>query len=260
MMKKLGVIGSKIGYSMSPTIHQWIGRRYNIDLSYDIFDVKESDLPAFIQGLKDGRYHGFNVTKPYKETMMRWVDQLTPVAAKVHAVNTLYLRDGLVIGDNTDVAGFEALLASSGVKLVGQEVVVLGSGGAAKAVVHVFEKMGIKPLVAARHTEQASTMFERVVSLEHLAPLAGALVIHSTPVGTFPDVLASVVDEAVVRDAYVIDLVYRPMRTKIVKDAKDGIGGALMLLVQALKSAEQFHQQSFSFEPSMFELFGGHME
>ncbi len=256
-MKRLGIIGRDIGYSMSPRIHDWIGRRYGIDLSYDIFDVKEDEIEGLIHGLKSGVYHGFNVTKPYKETIMRWVDQLTPVATAVHAINTVFLRDGLVIGDNTDVAGFEALLQSSGIIMAGQEVFVLGSGGAAKAVVHVFESMGIKPVVAARNTKRASTMFERVIPIDSLRSFCGALVVNCTPVGTSPDVSASVVKEDVINGAYVIDLVYDPMPTQIVMDAKDGIGGAMMLVVQALKSAEHFHQQPFAFDPSILELFGG---
>lgn len=257
MIKRLGVIGHHISYSMSPAIHAWIAKTYALSQTYEVFDVGPDGLEPLIDGLKTGLYHGFNVTKPYKEAIIRFTDELTPVAKAVRAVNTLTLENGTIIGDNTDVAGFNALLDSTGITIEGKECVVLGNGGAAKAVVYALNMRGISPIIAVRDVAKAIPDFDRVMPISQLPSLQGKIVINCTPVGTFPDVHVSVLDDRVVKDAYVIDLIYHPLRTQLIKDAGKGSGGAMMLCVQALESAMRFHRRHLEFSHTMLESIGG---
>jgi shikimate dehydrogenase len=257
MTRRFGVIGKDIAYSMSPAIHEWIAKRHGLDMTYEILDVEASDLAVLVDGLREGLWHGFNVTKPYKRTIMPFLDRLTPVAKTLDAVNTVFVKDGDIMGDNTDPDGFKALLESAAITLEPDHVHVIGSGGAARAVVHVFEGMGIKPVVCSRSPERAGKIFPDVVGIDALKPLAGHVVVNCTPVGTAPDVDRSVLSEDIVKGAYVIDLVYDPPVTALMRHAGEGINGRIMLCVQALESAKRFHGIDAVFDLTMLELFEG---
>ena len=105
-MLKLGLIGKHISYSKSPDIFLFMKSYLDIDLTYDLIDIDESSIKILLNELKSGFYHGFNVTQPYKEIMLDYVDVVTPKAKQIQAINTIYIKDHKIIGDNTDYEGF----------------------------------------------------------------------------------------------------------------------------------------------------------
>lgn len=228
---RCGLLGRKLGHSYSPAIHAALG-----DYDYDLHEVpNEEDLEKF---LKETPFEGLNVTIPYKVAVMAHCATLSPRAKAIGSVNTLVRRpDGTLHGDNTDDAGFTAMVEESGVDPAGKTCVVLGSGGASRTVVAVLKRMGAKRVVVVSRTGE-----------DHYGNLArhadAALLVNATPVGMHPDVDASPVEDLSVfpKLEAVLDLIYNPPKTKLLADAqKHGIrtvNGLRMLVVQAAVASE----------------------
>lgn len=223
---RCGLLGRKLGHSYSPAIHAALG-----DYDYDLHEVpNEEDLEKF---LKETPFDGLNVTIPYKVAVMAHCATLSPRAKAIGSVNTLVRRpDGTLHGDNTDDAGFTAMVEESGVDPAGKTCVVLGSGGASRTVVAVLKRMGAKRVVVVSRRGE-----------DHYGNLArhadAALLVNATPVGMYPNVDASPVEDLSVfpKLEAVLDLIYNPPKTKLLADAeKRGIrtvNGLRMLVVQA---------------------------
>ena len=228
---RCGLLGRKLGYSYSPAIHAALG-----DYDYDLHEVpNEEDLEKF---LKETPFDGLNVTIPYKVAVMAHCATLSPRAKAIGSVNTLVRRpDGTLHGDNTDDAGFTAMVEESGVDPAGKTCVVLGSGGTSRTVVAVLKRMGAKRVVVVSRRGE-----------DHYGNLAchddAALLVNATPVGMYPDVDASPVEDLSVfpKLEAVLDLIYNPPKTKLLADAeKRGIrtvNGLRMLVVQAAVASE----------------------
>lgn len=228
---RCGLLGRKLGHSYSPAIHAALG-----DYDYDLHEVpNEEDLEKF---LKETPFDGLNVTIPYKVAVMAHCATLSPRAKAIGSVNTLVRRpDGTLHGDNTDDAGFTAMVEESGVDPAGKTCVVLGSGGASRTVVAVLKRMGAKRVVVVSRRGE-----------DHYGNLAchadAALLVNATPVGMYPDVDASPVEDLSVfpKLEAVLDLIYNPPKTKLLADAdKRGIrtvNGLRMLVVQAAVASE----------------------
>lgn len=234
MKYNFGLIGHGISYSLSPKIHQTVGKVISKDINYRIKDLEKDDLNQFIYELKDNLYQGFNVTKPYKEEIYNRVDQLTTVAKNVGAVNTIYVKDGKVIGDNTDVFGFEYLLGYWRIDVKDKNILILGTGGAAKAVAYVLKNKGANYQYASRNSKKE--MDEKVISYDEINLDVFDIYINATPIGTYPNVDDCPLDKSKVTNQIVIDLIYNPKQTKLMSYAKKAYNGYIMLLAQAIKS------------------------
>lgn len=230
-MKKFGLLGGKLSHSYSPEIHALLA-----DYDYALYECTPEGLEKFVRG---GALDGFNVTIPYKIAVMPFCDALSDTACAIGSVNTVVRRpDGTIFGDNTDAFGFEALVRSSSVDVVGKRAVVLGSGGASRTVCAVLAAMGAGDVrVLSRGGKGA---------YGDLAPYADCeILVNATPVGMFPDNGVSAVSlDAFPRCEAVFDLVYNPARTALMLQAEArGIpcaGGLKMLVAQAKRSAELF--------------------
>jgi shikimate dehydrogenase len=238
MSDRYGLIGKNIGYSKSPKIHEFMAKKLGIDMRYDLFDIDEADLPQIFKHMRNGTFKGFNVTVPYKQTVMKYVDVLTPKASRIRAVNTIYMKNGKIVGDNTDYDGFLGLLTRNRVGVKDKNVYILGAGGAAKAAYIVLSDLGAKTTVVSRQSQGLDPLFQRVITYKKLNPFDVDIYIQATPIGTYPNVEESVLSKVYVENQTVVDLIYNPMETKIMKYAKLGIGGLYMLIIQALKAEE----------------------
>lgn len=224
-----GLLGRKLGHSYSPQIHKILA-----DYDYRLFEKEPEELEDF---LKHGDFTGINVTVPYKKTVIPFLDELSPRAQRLGAVNTIVRRNGKLIGHNTDYFGFTSLLAKSGLRVAGKKVLVLGSGGASNTAVAALEEEGAKVVVISRSGENNYGNL-------HLHKDA-SLIINATPVGMYPNVTESPVNLAVFPALEgVLDVIYNPARTKILLDAeKRGLvtaNGLYMLVAQAKEASEWF--------------------
>lgn len=227
---KCGLLGRKLGHSYSPQIHSYLG-----DYSYDLFEKEPEEIGNF---LKNGDFTGINVTIPYKKDVIPFLDELSPVAKKMGAVNTIVRRsDGTLFGHNTDYFGFASMVERSGLKVSGKKVLVLGSGGASNTVAAVLEELGAEVVIISRSGENNYDNLHLHVN--------AAVIVNTTPVGMYPNTGKSPVDLTKFPQLEgVLDVVYNPARTQILLDAeKLGLpneNGLWMLVAQAKEAAEHF--------------------
>ena len=225
-----GLLGRKLGHSYSPQIHARLG-----DYDYRLFEKEPEELEDF---LKNGGFTGLNVTIPYKKDVIPFLDELSPRAKALGAVNTIVRRDGKLIGHNTDYFGFETMLLSSGVSVRGKKALVCGSGGASNTACAVLREQGADVIVLSRSGENNYRNLDRHYD--------AALIVNATPVGMYPNVDASPIEDLTVfsRLEGVLDLVYNPARTSILLKAEalgvPAVNGLRMLVAQAKESAEWF--------------------
>ena len=232
---KCGLLGRSLSHSYSPQIHSKLG-----SYDYSLIEKEPDELEAF---LKSNAFTGLNVTIPYKKAVIPYLTELSPIAQRLGAVNTIVCRDGKLIGHNTDYFGFRSMVEQSGLNLSGKKVLVLGSGGASNTAVAVLEELGATVVVVSRTSENN---YENL----HLHADTAAIV-NATPVGMYPNVGISPVDlnQFPLLEG-VLDIVYNPARTKLLLDAESrgivAMNGLWMLVAQAKESAEWFTGNSIS--------------
>ncbi|HKI54905.1 MAG TPA: shikimate dehydrogenase [Anaerolineales bacterium] len=257
-MIKLGLIGYPVSHSLSPKIQNAALKACELDGDYSLFPIAPDDL----NGLKDlldrvrsGEITGFNVTIPHKQNVIEFLDELTPAAKIIGAVNVIYMRDEKLIGDNTDAAGFltdlNKLLGDKSKIINRKSAIVLGAGGGARAVVYALLNDGWNVVIAARRVEQAQELvsqFEGAIATElNVQTFKGSnvqLIVNTTPVGMIPNVDQSPLPEDLSLDEHVViyDLIYNPRETKLVRDARaqglQATTGLGMLIEQAVLGFE----------------------
>ena len=246
--RKAGVIGWPVAHSLSPVIHRYWLRKYGIEGDYDLIPVSPEKAEGVIRNLTGLGYCGANVTIPHKLTALRVADRATDRARRIGAVNTLFYGDGLLIGDNSDAEGFLRNLTATGPgwSIEDGTAVVLGAGGASRAVIVALSDAGVRSIRLLNRTR------ERAEELQHLAPgittvvdwedrsstLVGAsLLVNATSLGMVGNPPLEIDLARLPTDAVVNDIVYRPLETSLLAAARsrgnrvvDGLG---MLLYQA---------------------------
>ena len=229
-MMKCGLLGAHLGHSQSPRLHAMLG-----SYSYELFEVAPENLNYF---LRSGDFDALNVTIPYKRAVVPYCAALSDAARAIGSVNTLVrMPDGTLFGDNTDYDGFSLLLQRNGGIRPGEKALVLGDGGASATVQAVLRDLGAQVVVLSRHGAEDYTSL----------PLHSdaVLVVNATPVGMYPNNGQRLIDlDALPGCRCVLDLVYNPLRTRLILDAEErGIrceGGLSMLVGQGARACERF--------------------
>ena len=225
-----GLLGRTLSYSYSPRIHKSLA-----GYDYALFEKAPEELAEF---LKTGMFDGLNVTIPYKKAVIPYLQELSPIAKRLGAVNTIVRRaDGTLIGHNTDYFGFSTMVAKAGIQVADKKALVLGSGGASTTAVAVLEELGARVIVISRTGENNYSNLE----LHQEA----SLIVNATPVGMYPNVDAAPISlDGFPQLEAVLDLNYNPARTRLLLDAENrGLvveNGLWMLVAQAKESAEWF--------------------
>ncbi|MBL8089345.1 MAG: shikimate dehydrogenase [Anaerolineales bacterium] len=265
---KLGLIGYPLSHSLSPKIHTAALKSFNLEGNYSLFPINPDDkqgLKDLINKVRTGEIHGLNVTIPHKQNVIEFMDELTPTAKAIGAVNTIYLKDKKLIGDNTDAQGFlidlNKFLIESPSPFLGEglgvrenSAIILGAGGSARAVVYALLNDGWKITVASRRLEQAEQLANsfknyelRITNYDNLPTFnfqTFQLIVNTTPLGMTPNVNESPLPEnlSLPPNVFIYDLVYNPRETKLVKDAKQNgnqaTTGLGMLIEQAALAFE----------------------
>jgi len=242
-MIHLGLIGYPLSHSLSPILHQAALSAVSMQGDYRLYPVAPGEigrLAEMASALRNGEVHGLNVTIPHKQTIMPLLDELTPSAKAIGAVNTLFIKESKLIGHNTDAPGFLADLAKFlRNNAPEKKALVLGAGGAARAVVYALLNDGWLVTLAIRRMDlaQARTLMESFNSIVGIRLLnlvlleAGdlgrldsgiQLIVNATPVGMFPETDFSPWPSRLPYPdgAVVYDLVYNPRLTRLVQDAR----------------------------------------
>lgn len=245
-MEFYGLLGEKLSHSLSPTIHKQIFDLIEREGAYKLFEVEKEKLENFVDALKVLKIKGSNVTIPYKKDIMKYLDEISDEAKKIGSVNTISLKNDKLYGYNTDYHGFGYMLEINNVILKDKVAVILGNGGATKAVVHyLLDKEVSKIYIVSRRKESDEFNLKGVsiISYDDLNSIKGDIIINSTPVGMYPNVESSPVSKDVIRNFdTVVDLIYNPLETVFLKIGKEldkkTIGGLYMLVAQAVKAQE----------------------
>lgn len=244
-MRKTGLLGRKISYSKSPEIHQRLYEKKRLAISYELFDLPREDIQKFIDELPMKEIIGFNVTIPYKEEIIGYVHELDNSALECGAVNTVVIKNGWRIGYNTDVFGFMQSLDDNRINVKGKDVMILGSGGAAKAVYTALVKLGARIHMAFR-SEVRRKEFPEALSIRRLDEVTDvspfALVINATKLGNIQQDEMPISIKNYSSDTILYDLNYEPIHSAFLRFGSSVglqvVNGESMLYNQALKSQE----------------------
>lgn len=234
-----GLIGKKLAHSFSPELHALFGCK-----KYELTELSEEELSGFFAARS---FLGINVTVPYKEAVLKYLDELSPEAKAIGAVNTVVNKDGRLFGYNTDFFGLCTLVEHAGISLEHRNVLILGTGGTSKTAAAACAHLGAGSVLKVSRNPQGGEL--SYAKAEKKADTE--IIINTTPAGMFPDNAEMPMDiSALPRLCGVIDAVYNPLCTRLVLKAQEkGIpaeGGLYMLAAQAARAEELFAEKSIS--------------
>ncbi|MGV3630738.1 MAG: shikimate dehydrogenase family protein [Bacteroidota bacterium] len=238
-MPEFGLIGKRLDYSFSKEFFTGFFERNHIPASYENIEIQLiGEIKAI---LASGRYSGLNVTIPYKEAVIPFLDELSAEAQTIGAVNTIAFKNGKTTGHNTDAFGFRQSIKPF-LNNKHERALVLGSGGASKAICHVLKDIGLDVLLVSRNPTGENQFGYGDINSHMLQ--ACKMIVNCTPVGTFPDVddKPALPTEFIGPDHFVADLIYNPEKTRLLREAEAKgaitLNGYSMLREQALKAWE----------------------
>jgi shikimate dehydrogenase len=272
MSKSFAVIGDPIDHSLSPNIHSAAFREMDLDSSYIAYRIPKGELEEGIEGLKKIKIYGFNITIPHKIEMMQHLDKMDEACSLIGAVNTVTNKDGILKGYNTDMDGFLEPLKKRKLVIENSKVLLIGAGGAARAIVAGFAKEKVKNITIANRTlENANNLSEFAkmiglnsdsIEIKQVKDTAKNydIIVNATSVGlrNEPSVISL---QGINEKTIVYDFLYMPMNTDFIKKAKEIIGilfyGYEMLLGQAVRAFEIWHGVEAPYNAMKKALLGG---
>ncbi len=259
--KVCGVIGDPIEHTMSPVMHNAAFKELGLDYLYVSFRVRKEELGKAVESIRALNIRGLNVTTPHKVAIIPFLDELDPLVERIGAVNTIVNDDGVLTGYNTDATGFLQALLDKGVEPEGNNTVILGAGGASRAISFILAERGAHLVILNRLLEldwaeelaqRISQVFKKEVRALELNEknlemmLEGAdILINATSVGMSPDVDETPVPARLLKPALIVfDIVYNPIQTRLLKEAEAAgaqtIGGLDMLVWQGAIAFEKW--------------------
>ena len=270
-----GVIGDPIEHTMSPAMHNAAFARMGLDYVYVPFNVKKEELEQAIDGMRGLNIRGLNVTIPHKVAVIPFLDELDPLAEKIGAINTIINDDGVLTGFNTDAGGFLQALLARGIEPKGKKIVILGAGGASRAISFILAERVARLVIFNRLLEldwaeelagRLSAIFNTEIKALELveANLSEALaeadiLVNTTSVGMSPDINETPVPAKLLRPGLVVfDIVYNPIETRLLKEAKaagaETISGVDMFVWQGALAFEKWTGQKAPLDPMRREV------
>ncbi len=252
-----GVIGDPIEHTLSPIMHNAAFEALKIDYVFLAFKVKSAEVENAMRGMRGLGIHGLNVTMPHKNAVIKYLDEVDPAGKTIASANTILNKDGRLLGFNTDGIGALNALEQNGVEPKGKKVLLLGAGGAAKAIAYTLSQEADELVILNRTPKQATELadllkqkFNKKIKAGELSPSAvednladSDVLINATSVGMKPNANQTHVQpEWLKPDLAVMDIVYDPIETKLAKDAKAAgakvVSGVEMLIYQGAVSFE----------------------
>ena len=251
-MEFFGLIGEKLGHSLSEVIHTRLFALLSLPAAYKLMEIPRDRLHEVGQAMRLLSFRGINVTIPYKEMILPQLDELDASARALMAVNTVKNENGTLTGYNTDVYGLKEMLAFHHLDPAGKAAVILGSGGAAKAALQALYELGAAQLYVASRSPEGKTSHlpnTSFIAYDDLEHISGGLLLNATPVGMWPHADACPVKEnAVARFDAIVDTIYNPWETCLLSMAnrlnKPCCNGLYMLVAQAVRAEEIFLEKS----------------
>ncbi|MFN3921604.1 MAG: shikimate dehydrogenase [Caldimicrobium sp.] len=247
MFKVFGIIGDPISHSLSPIMHNAAFRELGIKAVYGAFLVKSENLAQAVQGLKALNISGISVTIPHKEAILPLLDEVEETALEIGAVNTVVNYEGYLKGFNTDWIGVLKAFEEKGITLKGKKIVILGAGGASRAVIYAVKKGGAKKILLYNRTFHKAEKLAEYFGIiaypwDMINQAEGDIIIQTTSVG-LKSHISPISEEVIKRFKVAMDIVYLPLKTKFLSLAEGyalTIDGLRMLLYQGVEQFRLF--------------------
>jgi len=248
-MKKYLVIGNPIEHSLSPRLHSYWIKENNIDAVYDKVQLNETDLEKKVLEVKNEIIQGLNVTVPYKKSIIPFLDELTTVARRTKSVNTIFKKDNKVVGDNTDVEGFEKGLKHINYNAKNKKIFILGAGGVAPSIIFALKRLGaLKITLSNRTKKKAENLKEIFPDLEIVdwgeTPNFN-MIINATSLGLKSNDEIKLNYNEAGKNKLFYDIIYNPEKTNFLLKAKQSgnlvENGKMMFIYQAQLAFKVWH-------------------
>tara|TARA_B100000029_G_scaffold497367_1_gene564892 strand:+ start:917 stop:1741 length:825 start_codon:yes stop_codon:yes gene_type:complete len=272
MLKTFAVIGDPIDHSLSPTIHNAAYRELEIECTYIAYRVPQRELATGIESLKKIKIAGFNVTIPHKIEMMKYLDNVDENCKKIGAVNTVLNDDGILRGFNTDMDGFLEPIKRNEVTIKNSKILLLGAGGASRAIVAGFQKENAEKITIVNRTKEKGNELAEFSKKNGLDAISKSIeemeeinskfdfIVNASSLGLNDEkniIPSNLMDE----QTTVYDIVYKPLKTNLIKTAKENgckiIYGYEMLLGQAIRSFEIWLDRKAPYDAMKRSILGG---
>ncbi len=249
-MKKYLVIGNPIEHSLSPKLHNYWIKKNNIDAVYNKKQVSEKDIKSLIIDIRSEKIKGINVTVPFKKATIPYLDELSPEADQSQSVNTIYSKNGKVIGHNTDISGFELGIKYSKYDIKNKTVFILGAGGVVSSVIIALERMGVAKIIISNRTkdkiDSLKKIFNRLEIIDWGETPDFDMIINATSIGLKNEDGIKLDYAGIGHDKFFYDLIYNPKETIFLKRAKlfgnRAENGKMMFIYQAHQAFTIWHK------------------
>lgn len=253
------IIGHPVEHSMSPTMWNPALQELGLDYIYVAYDVHPDNLEKAVEAFRVFGIRGANVTIPHKNTIMKFLDEIDPIAEKMGAINTVKNEDGYLKATNTDASGAKKSLIDAGCSIEDKNILFLGSGGAARSLAYLFSEEAKKIVLTDIIEERAITIANeikknmdaniegKVANEKNIANLIkqADILINATPIGMYPKIDVTPISKDLLHnELFVFDVIYNPMETKLMKNAAEvgceTLSGLDMLINQGVIAFEWF--------------------
>ena len=248
-MKKYLVVGNPIEHSKSPLIHNYWMKKNNINAHYDKKLLKENEIESLIQDLRKDKIYGVNVTVPFKKFIIPFLDKLSDEATTTQSVNTIYKTENKIIGDNTDIEGFQISLEKTNHIIKDKIVFILGAGGVVPSIIVALEKMGVSKIYVSNRTElktlELKNIFSKIEIIKWGETTDFDIMINATSIGLDKNEEIILDYAKVSKNKFFYDVIYNPKQTNfLINEKKFGAkieNGKMMFLYQAQKAFFLWH-------------------
>ena len=254
-MKKYLVIGNPINHSLSPELHNYWIKQNGLDAIYEKKKLNNNDLESLILDIKKGNINGVNVTVPFKNAVISYLDDLSSEAKKTHSVNTIYLKNKKVIGHNTDIEGFENAIQNINFDFKKKKIFILGAGGVVPSIIYASIRMGSTEIMISNRTEknaeEVKNIFDNIKLVKWGETPEFDVIINATSLGLNHEDKINLDFTNVGKNKLFYDVIYNPSKTNFLNTGKK-LGnkyenGKLMFVYQASSAFKLWH----GIEPSI---------
>ena len=249
-MKKYLVIGNPIEHSLSPKLHNYWIKKNNIDAVYDKKQINKVDIDNIILEVKSGKIDGINVTVPFKQSVIPFLDELTPLAKEAQSVNTIFKENNKIIGHNTDIGGFELALKYINYDVKDKKIFILGAGGVVPSIILSLKKMGVSRIILSNRTKKKAEDLKKIyrdIEIVDWGKIADFnIIINATSVGLKSDDEIKLDYTDIGPNKLFYDVIYNPKQTnflsKALKFGKQIENGKMMFIYQAHQAFAIWHK------------------
>ena len=249
-MKKYFVIGNPIKHSLSPKLHNFWFRKHNLNAKYEKLLLEKDNLNKIVQKVKTGEISGLNVTVPFKQLIIPYLEKLSPEAQNTQSVNTVYLENNKLVGHNTDIAGFELAIRHIKFDTSNKNVLILGAGGVVPSVISALKNLNTKNIFLMNRTKEKAQKIKEKLEYIEIVDWGDIrdfdMIINATSLGLNKEDDLGLNFESIKKKILFYDLIYNPKETKFLKSARQMMhiveNGKMMFIYQAHQSFTLWHK------------------